>query len=158
MPKLFLDCDGVLADFDAGAKSLLGMMPRAFEGKYGKGAFWGKLARADNFYGSLPLMPDARELFEAVAHLEPTVLTGLPLGKWAAPQKLEWVERYFPGTPVITCMARDKVKYMKSGDVLVDDQERHRHLWDAAGGIFIHHRSAKQSLAELKAVFPSIEV
>lgn len=157
MPKLFLDCDGVLADFDAGAKKLLGMMPRAFEAKFGKGAFWGKLARADNFYGTLPLMGDARNLFEAVAHLEPTVLTGLPLGKWAAPQKLEWVERHFPGTPVITCMARDKVKYMQAGDVLVDDQERHRHLWDEADGVFIHHRSAKQSLAELKAVFPSID-
>jgi hypothetical protein len=157
MPKLFLDCDGVLADFDAGAKALLGMMPRAFEAKRGKGEFWKRLARADNFYGSLPLMADARELFDAVRHLQPTVLTGLPLGKWAAPQKLEWVEAHFPGTPVITCMARDKVKYMTSGDVLVDDQERHRHLWDDAGGVFIHHRSAKQSLAELKAVYPSIK-
>ena len=158
MPKLFLDCDGVLADFDAGAKAVLGMMPRDFEARRGKGEFWKRLARADNFYGSLPLMEDARELFEAVRHLEPTVLTGLPLGKWAAPQKLEWVERHFPGTPVITCMARDKVKYMGAGDVLVDDQERHRHLWDAADGIFIHHRSAKESLAELQAVYPSIAV
>ena len=156
MPKLFLDCDGVLADFDAGAKALLGMMPREFEARRGKGEFWKRLARADNFYGTLPLMADARALFDAVRHLGPTVLTGLPLGNWAAPQKLEWVEAHFPGTPVITCMARDKVKYMQAGDVLVDDQERHRHLWDEADGVFIHHRSAKQSLAELKAVFPSI--
>ena len=118
----------------------LGMGPRDFEHRHGKGAFWSRLARADNFYGTLPLMADARDLFDAVKHLEPTVLTGLPLGKWAAPQKLEWVEAHFPGTPVITCLARDKVKYMKAGDVLVDDQERHRHLWDEAGGRFIHHR------------------
>ena len=158
MPTLFLDCDGVLADFDAGARKLLGMSPAEFEAMHGKGGFWRQLAKADNFYGKLPLMGDGRELFDAVKHLEPTVLTGLPIGKWAAPQKLEWVEAHFPGTPVITCMARDKVKYMTAGDVLVDDQERHRHLWDEAGGIFIHHRSAKQSLTELKAVYPSIEV
>ena len=157
MPKLFLDCDGVLADFDAGAKALLGMAPRAFEQRYSKGEFWKRLARADNFYGSLPLMADARLLFDAVAHLKPTVLTGLPLGKWAAPQKLEWVERHFPGTPVITCMARDKVRYMEPGDVLVDDRAQHRHLWEEARGIFILHTSAEQSLRELAEVFPSVE-
>ena len=35
-PHLFLDCDGVLADFDAGARELLGMTPRAFEQRFGK--------------------------------------------------------------------------------------------------------------------------
>ena len=44
-PHLFLDCDGVLADFDAGAKHLLGMSPKAFEAKHGRGEFWKRLAR-----------------------------------------------------------------------------------------------------------------
>jgi hypothetical protein len=43
---------------------------------------------------------------------------------------------------------------LKKGDVLVDDQERHRHLWEEMGGIFIRHRNARQSLAELAAYFP----
>ena len=34
-PHLFLDCDGVLADFDAGARELLGMTPREFEQRFG---------------------------------------------------------------------------------------------------------------------------
>ena len=157
MPKLFLDCDGVLADFDAGAKKLLGMMPRAFEARHGKGAFWSKLARADNFYGTLPLMPDAQDLFDAVAHLRPTILTGLPLGTWAAPQKVAWAERHFPGTPIITCMARDKVRYMEKGDVLVDDREQHRSKWEDAGGIFVTHKNAERSLAALRQIFASIE-
>ena len=37
-----------------------------------------RLARAGNFYGDLPEMADAKELFEGVKQLKPTILTGLP--------------------------------------------------------------------------------
>ena len=94
------------------------------------------------------------ELFEAVRHLDPIILTGLPRGNWAADQKVRWAAKYFPGTKIITTMARDKRNHAKEGDVLVDDQDRHRHLWEEMGGVFIHHKSATQSLEELAACFP----
>ena len=102
MSHLFLDLDGVLADFDAGARMVLGMSPKAFEAKHGRREFWRRLARAKDFYATLPLMPDAMLLFEAVKHLEPTILTGLPLGNWAAPQKVQWAAEHFPDTKIIT--------------------------------------------------------
>jgi hypothetical protein len=158
-PDLFLDCDGVLADFDAGARGVLGgMTPAQFEQRYSKREFWKRLAAAPDFYATLPLMPDAQILFDAVAHLRPTILTGLPLGTWAAPQKVAWAETHFPGTPIITCMARDKYRYMTPGDVLVDDREDHRAKWEDAGGIFVTHRDAKRSLAALAKIFPSIRL
>ncbi len=158
MPKLFLDCDGVLADFDAGARDVLGgMNPKQFEDRYSKREFWRRLATTPDFYNTLPLMPDAQSLFDAVEHLHPTILTGLPLGSWAAPQKVAWAERQFPGTPIITCMARDKYRYMQPGDVLVDDREDHRAKWEDAGGTFVTHENAERSLAALRIVFPSIE-
>jgi hypothetical protein len=157
-PRLFLDADGVLADFDRGACELLGLKPKTFIAKYGRGAFWGRLARARNFYGSLPEMRDARVLFDGVKHLKPTILTGLPLGKWAAPQKIEWAAEHFPGVPIITCMARDKHKHMHSGDVLVDDRENHRAAYEDAGVIFVHHRNAKDSLRQLAEIFSSVNV
>jgi 5'(3')-deoxyribonucleotidase len=156
-PRLFLDADGVLADFDRGACELLGMKPKAFIAKHGRGAFWGRLARATNFYGSLPEMPDARILFDAVKHLKPTILTGLPIGKWAAPQKVEWAAEHFPGVPIITCMARDKHKHMHPGDVLVDDREKHRAAYEAAGVVFVHHRNAEDSLRQLAKIYPSVK-
>jgi hypothetical protein len=155
-PRLFLDADGVLADFDEGAKRLLGMYPREYERKHGRGAFWKRLANANNFYGTLPEMPDARRLFDAVKHLKPTILTGLPLGNWAAPQKVEWAAAHVPGVPIITCMARDKHKHMTPGDVLVDDRENHRAAYEAAGVIFVHHKSAEDSLRQLATIFPSV--
>ena len=111
--RLFLDADGVLADFDEGARRLLGMPIRQYEVKHGRNSFWKRLSSAKNFYGSLPEMPDARLLFDAVKHLKPTILTGLPLGKWAVPQKIEWAAEHsqaflsspaWPATSTSTCI------------------------------------------------------
>jgi len=157
LPRLFLDADGVLADFDLGARRLLGLRPKDFIAKHGRGAFWKRLAKAKNFYGTLPEMPDARRLFDAVKHLEPTILTGLPMGSWAAPQKIEWAAEHFPGVPIITCMARDKHKHMHPGDVLVDDREKHRKAYEEAGVVFVHHRNAEDSLRQLAKIFPSVK-
>ena len=156
--QLFLDCDGVLADFDAGAREVLGMSSRAFEERYGKREFWRRIARTRDYYAVLPLMSDARLLFDAVAHLDPIILTGLPLGNWAAPQKVRWAEEHFPGTHIITCMARDKYRHMTGADVLVDDRADHRDKWENAGGTFIHHKNARDSLRQLAAIYPSVAV
>jgi 5'(3')-deoxyribonucleotidase len=156
-PRLFLDADGVLADFDYGACELLDMKPKAFIAKHGRGAFWSRLAKAKNFYGSLPEMPDARLLLDAVGHLKPTILTGLPVGKWAAPQKIEWAAEHFPGVPIITCMARDKHKHMHPGDVLVDDRGKHREAYETHGVVFVHHKNAEDSLRQLAKIFPSVK-
>ena len=158
MPRLFLDCDGVLADFDGGAEQLLGMSVKAYEARHGRGAFWKRLAKAPNFYGTLPEMLDARRLFDAVEHLNPTILTGLPLGNWAAPQKAKWAAEHFPGVPIVTCMARDKHKHMEPGDVLVDDRENHRAAYEGAGIVFVHHKNAEDSVRRLAEIFPSVKV
>ncbi|HEX3423426.1 MAG TPA: hypothetical protein VHS33_08520 [Sphingomicrobium sp.] len=156
--RLFLDADGVLADFDFSARKLLGTSPKEFIAKHGRSAFWKALASSENFYGSLPEMPDARQLFEAVKHLEPTILTGLPVGNWAAPQKVEWAAEHFPGVPIITCLAREKHMHMHPGDVLVDDREKHRATYEAAGVVFVHHSNAKDSLRQLARMFPSVKI
>ena len=101
-------------------------------------------------------MADARTLFDAVAHLVPTILSGLPIGNWAASQKVRWAAEHFPGTPIITCMARDKHKHMAAGDVLVDDRENHRAAYEDAGVVFIHHRDAADSVRQLTKIFPTV--
>lgn len=156
-PRLFLDADGVLADFDYGARRLLGSSPKEYIAKHGRGPFWKKLARAPNFFGTLPEMPDARILFDAVKHLKPTILTGLPEGSWSAPQKIEWAAEHFPGVPIVTCLARDKHKHMHPGDVLVDDREKHRPAYEAHGVVFIHHRNAEDSFRRLARIYPSVK-
>jgi len=132
------------------------MKPKAFIAKRGRGEFWKRLATKQNFYGDLPEMPDARVLFDAVKHLKPTILTGLPVGKWAAPQKVKWAAEHFPGAPIITCIARDKHMHMHPGDVLVDDREKHRAAYEDAGVVFVHHKNAEDTLRQLAKIFESV--
>ena len=67
-PKIFLDCDGVLADFDAQACVALGVDHRVFEDSYGEDEFWRRLRAqpTPGFFRSMLPMPDARELVEAL--------------------------------------------------------------------------------------------
>jgi hypothetical protein len=149
--QIYLDCDGVLADFDKAAEAIFGMPPEAFERRHGAAEFWKRLARADGFFEHLELMPDALELYAAVKARGPIILTGIPHGKWAAPQKRRWARRHFPKTPLIATLAALKREHCHPGDVLVDDRDQHRALWEDAGGLFIHHVSAAASIAALKA-------
>jgi hypothetical protein len=148
--QIFLDCDGVLADFDAGAEAVFGMRPHVFEKRYGAREFWKRLAGSGEFFANLPLMADAMQLYEAVRARNPVILTGMPRGDWAEPQKRAWAERHFPGVPVITTMAALKHEHRHPGDVLVDDRDRYRHLWEQEGGVFIHHTDAASSIEALK--------
>lgn len=150
MKHLFLDCDGVLADFDFAARQLFGMESRAAEEALGTTEFWRRIHTNGDFYRRLPLVSDALELYRAVAHLKPTILTGCPRGEWSQPQKIAWAHEYFPGVPVITCASREKFRHIaRPGDVLVDDYPRYKDLWEQAGGIFILHTTAKHSIRRL---------
>ena len=153
-PHIFLDCDGVLADFDKAGVLLWGMPPRQYEAEVGSQQFWDELRCKTDFYGTLPLMPDAMALYTGVAHLNPTILTGCPRGNWAEQQKVAWATRHFPGVPIIPCRSADKRDYAGPGDVLIDDWPQHRHRWIEMGGVFISHFDARSSLAALWAHYP----
>lgn len=152
MPQLFLDNDGVLANFDGPAERIFGVPSRKAEENLGTDRFWVDLQSYPNFYRDLPLMPDAMVLFNAVKHLNPIILTGCPRGGWAEPQKQAWGAEKFPDTKMICCASKDKRLYMKPGDVIIDDWPKYHDLWEEAGGIFILHTSAQESIAALFAL------
>jgi 5'(3')-deoxyribonucleotidase len=151
--QLFLDLDGVLADFDAAAALLFRHPPREAEKVLGTPEFWRRIRHAGHFYRDLPLIPDAMELYRAVKHLHPVILTGVPMGGWAEDQKVQWVAEHFPGVNIITCRAREKFLHMRHpGDVLVDDYLKYKDAWEQAGGVFVHHASARATIARLAEI------
>lgn len=145
--KLFIDLDGVLCDFESRVFKIFGKPPKEISPK----VMWHKLASIDNFYGDLDWMPDGRDLWTGVKHLNPTILTGIPMGNWAPKQKRYWCLRNLgQDVPVITCFAKEKQKFGHPGDILIDDTMRNIDAWKNMGGIGIHHTTAQTSLIKLK--------
>jgi len=148
--QLFLDCDGVLADFDSGFQNLTGMQGQEFEDRFGSKLFWKRIENSKNFFETLPIMPGALELYDAVKKFRPIILTGCPKGDWAAPLKMRWRDKNFPGVPMVTCLSKDKVDYCQTGDILIDDFLKHSQKWIAGGGIFVHHIDTIDTLQQLR--------
>jgi len=74
----------------------------------GPEAFWSRIRGRGDFYRNLPLIADAMDLYEAVAHLKPIILTGCPECGWSEPQKIAWAAHHFPNVTMITCRSKDK--------------------------------------------------
>lgn len=151
--KLFLDCDGVLADFDTMFTNIAGRHPRGFEEEHGSGPFWKIITKCEGgFFNQLDKMPDADILVEATKHLNPTILTGIPNGSWSINQKLSWRMENYPFLNMTCCASKDKKLAMDTNctNVLVDDWTKYQSTWEEAGGIFVLHTSAEDSIRQLK--------
>lgn len=155
--QIWLDCDGVLADMDEKILSLFGMSNA--EEVLGKGTFWRMVAAHPGFYANLKVMPGAYKLVRGAKALcheyglpGPRILTGLPLGDWAEPQKQAWRLKNFPDLNMKACMAKDKCLHKNSAiDILIDDRLQYATKWEESGGIFIHHTDVDRSLYLLEA-------
>ena len=151
-PTIFCDLDGTLSDFEKKVKEITGSLPdgqpkddmwRAIETYDGGGG--------DGFYAQLDWMEDGKQLWNAIKPLQPKILSGVPLGEWAAEQKRRWVARELGWhVKVLTCLAADKHLHCREGAVLIDDSVKLRGDWEAAGGVFVHHQSTKATLKQLK--------
>ena len=148
--QIYLDCDGVLADFNKKFREVTGHNPADYDKLYGIKAFWKIVQLNNGFFEDLDLMPDAMELYDAVKHLNPIIITGLPMGafgKRCSDEKLSWRDKHFPGVEMITCLSVDKKNHMKAhGDILIDDSPKYEPLWTHAGGIWVTHTSAQSSI------------
>ena len=153
-PTLFLDMDGVLADFDRRAEEVLGMDGHLFSYRFGDEEMWRRLNAVEDFFFSFPPMEDAHLLWEATRGVPRKVLTALPKTNQRKVdiQKRRWISHHFgaDNVPVITCLTREKPRFAKPGDILVDDRNINEAAWKLRGGIFIHHDDAQSSVAELR--------
>jgi 5'(3')-deoxyribonucleotidase len=149
--KVFIDMDGVLSDFD---KPII----EQFDTKKEWANRWELLP--EDFFFSLPKMPDADELINHISgQFDWHVLTAIPNDSGfpeCRVQKMQWIFKHYKIFPVrIHCVfQREKLYYAVeenlSPNILIDDSERNVADWKSKGGIAILHTSARDSIRELQ--------
>lgn len=160
MTTLYLDMDGVVADFDEYAARTLRLPPS--EGVYPDDV-WQQLAANGRIYRDLIKTDYADRLVEECKDLANTkeydliFLTAVPKGndvKWAFNDKMAWAQSLFPGIPVhFGPYSADKWKHCRPGDILIDDRLSNIEDWRKAGGIAIHHKNIDATLYELSKLY-----
>ena len=136
--KIYLDMDGVIADFDAHFENLYGMVSREYEDKFSTYRFWEKVYETPNFFSTMPVTPWFWTLFELCKSVKvPIVILSSP-SRVNTPlcmiEKRKWVDSYLGGTfPAI--FEKEKHKYAGEGRLLIDDQKDKCDKWTQAGGI-----------------------
>lgn len=147
MSRVFVDMDGVLADFDRHYHDRFGIAPD----KTIDNVEWDRIRAVKNFYADLPPMRDLPELWDFIGRFQPTVLTGVPKSiPEAADDKRRWARVHLGAqVPVICCRSVDKSLHGKPGDILIDDWEKYRDRWEAMGGAWVTHTSAKTTIRDL---------
>jgi hypothetical protein len=157
--KVYLDMDGVLADFDQRFRDLSGMAPKDFENKYGRKAFWDLIDEENKvkFWVGIPTMPGAADLVNAVKDYDYELLTSPSAKKQSYLGKILWVKNHtgdvFPSKPRINFKKAKEKHLVKpqlaKTDILIDDREDTIGRWNAAGGTGIVYKNISQVLNDL---------
>ena len=158
--KIYLDLDGVVADFDQRFRDLSGMSPSDYETKNGKNAFWDfiDVKHKVAFWVGIPPMPQAKTLVDYVSQHDYEVLTAPSIKKQSVLGKNLWVRNHigklFPSKPKVNFKpAKEKHKVkpnLTQYDILIDDKASTISNWESAGGTGILFTSTPQTIEALK--------
>ncbi len=149
---IYLDLDGVLANFDKRAMGILNECHYRYDFIHGGDALWSRLHGTKDFFAGMEKMPRACLLIKALQgadgklRSDAVVLTALPStgAEDTDRQKREWCENHLgEEVVVVTCKTKEKPLYCQPGDILIDDRTVNREAWEAAGGYFIWHKDAE---------------
>ena len=161
LDKIYLDMDGVLADFERGVRELCNFEAEKTqdEDPVRDELMWAEIKKIDHFYSKLEPLPGAKELFDLIYGKygeKCEILTGIPKArrgiKHSAEDKTEWVRRILSETvKVNTVFKAEKKNFVAGkGSVLIDDLEKTIIEWRESGGTGILHTDPESTLAQLK--------
>ena len=158
--KIYLDMDGVLADFFHEYAKLAGVPADKF-GKHDYRSI--PPAKADptldkmigtDFFGRLPMFPTAPKLIQIVLGYVPNYnICSSPLrgdhensGKW----KKVWIQKHLTPQPAEVVITGQKERWAVNKDgspnILIDDRGSNIANWRAKGGIGIKYQADEDSL------------
>lgn len=148
---IYVDSDGVLADFD-------GLYEKLFGPKTDDATLWKNINSRETYFSEIEPYPDAFKLLDFLyaTGLEVKILTATG---WqydrVSPQKKVWFMRNFAmySDDVITVKCgKDKAVYANSQSILIDDMMKNIDVWEQAGGIGIWHNNVDDSIDEVARI------
>ena len=159
-PNIYLDMDGVVANFNKRFEDLSGMLPQSYVDKYGLNAFWDLIDEKHKvaFWRGIEIMPGAEKLVNFVSKYPYQMLTAPSVKKQSVIGKGLWVKdkvgTLYPSKPKVF-YRKAKEKHMvkpelTKNDILIDDRADTIGRWDGAGGTAILYQSADQVINDLK--------
>jgi len=138
---IFVDCDGVLADFVGGVRRVWhrsDLVPEQYDLAEQLGLtleeFWGTIDRlGPAFWSQLEAYPWAVSLWGAAQNAgEAYILTQPSLSPACAAGKTEWIARELGTRKYL--LAPHKAACARPGALLIDDNEANCREWEARGG------------------------
>ncbi len=162
MKTVYLDMDGVVADFDRMAIDTLGLDYTPPSGHKFSDPEWEKMRQDPHLYLNLKVISGAKPFVHGVTALcgemgyRVLFLTAVPSGNdmpWAFYDKIRWADKHFPGIPVwFGPYSRDKHVRAGSDQILIDDRLSNIVDWRRAGGPAVHFQgNFATALGELKS-------
>jgi peroxiredoxin len=152
--KIYLDLDGVIADFNKRFIELFGLSPRSADARKEFGQYFTEFIAGKQF-ASLDLMPDAHTLLGYLKH------TGIPVEilsstaresshraisyqkeLWLEKQGIVYPRNFVPGK-------KHKKDFADPSHIIIDDTESVIKDWKEAGGVAIHHKDALTTISVL---------
>lgn len=168
---LYLDMDGVLADFNARAAELLGAPPEEVAQTEKRGRWpedqWRRLVEDQNFYRNLPKTIIADRVIDLALRFQNDLgwtvrlLSAIPRGNdmpAAFHDKIDWFNERWPDAGFRVHFgpySHDKHKQCSPGDILVDDRLINCEEWLRAGGraIQVLAEDPEEALEHLERAF-----
>ena len=157
---IYLDMDGVVADFDKRFNDLSGMLPQAYVDKNGLNAFWDLIDEKHKvaFWRGIELMPGAEKLVRYIEQHPFEMLTAPSIKKQSVIGKSLWVKdkvgTLYSTKPKVTYRSAKQKHTVKPNltkfDILIDDKGSSIDNWNAAGGTGIFYKNADQVINDLK--------
>ena len=149
-PILYVDMDGVLADFYGPFNKMAGVSSWKQASKDTVSKVLRDISKSESFWLDLAVLPDAPKLMQAIQALfqgQYKVLSKALAGdQKVKSQKMQWMQQNLslqPNEIIIMPATADKGIYAKQSDgtanILIDDFGYNIKKWQTAGGIGIQH-------------------
>jgi len=176
---LYLDMDGVLADFELQFEQLTNETPSVFERKKGTKAMWSEISKQGvKYWSEMKPMSDFHILREYLTELKNNskvnieILTSTSADQIGVnfPSESEkivrdieagkklWTDKYLPGIKVnYADSGTDKSRWATKLTILLDDLYKNVEQFIAAGGEGVVYRNASQAKKEIEAAVGAIK-